>query len=229
VTIPVRVVRATTTGSLTANYTATASDEGIFTDSGNGSVTFADGQGVAVITVNANNLEKGKDYTYTLTFGAAEAATADTITNSQNLQTVISIHSDYNWVSAGTCTFVDYTFGDGVAAKNVSIIHAEGTNIYRIIQPFMAVYGKGGSGFSVDTGIEFLLNADKTITLVHDANGIVCTADQYDFVWVDAYVPDYCNIVCNGNVFQANMLGLVSGDGYYGGFSFAFQWDGMPE
>ena len=67
VTIPVRVVRATTTGSLTANYTATASDEGIFSDSGNGSVTFADGEGVAIITVNANNLEKGKDYTYTLT------------------------------------------------------------------------------------------------------------------------------------------------------------------
>ena len=228
-TIPVRVVRASTKGALTANYTAAASDEGIFTDSGNGSVTFADGEGVAVITVNANNLEKGKDYTYTLTFGAAEAATADTITNSQNLQTVIKIHSDYNWVSGGTCTFVDYTFNEnGQSAKNVPIRHAEGTNLYEIVQPFMAAYGKGGSGFTTDTGIQFTLNSDNTINLVYDANGIVCSADQYDFVWVEKYVPDYCNLTCTGNVFQANMLGLVSGEGYYTGFAFAFQWNGWP-
>jgi hypothetical protein len=226
-TIPVRVVRATTTGAYTANYTVEASDEGIFSDSGNGSVTFADGEGVAVITVNANNLAKGKDYTYTMKFSDQEVATADTITKTQNAQTVIKIHSDYNWVSAGSCLFVDYTFTEsdnGEAAKNVPIINAEGTNLYRIVQPFMAVYGKGGNGFTVDTSIEFTLNSDFSINLVHDADGIVCTADQYDFCWVDEYVPDYCFVVNNGNIYQASMLGLVSGEGYYGGFAFAFQW-----
>ena len=140
---------------------------------------------------------------------------------------MIKIHSDYNWVSAGSCLFVDYTFSDsdnGDAARDVPIINAEGTNLYRIVQPFMAVYGKGGNGFSVDTSIEFTMNADYSINLVHDEDGIVVTADQYDFVWVDKYVPDYCNVVNNGNVYQASMLGLVSGEGYYTGFSFAFQW-----
>lgn len=226
-TIPVRIVRATTTGTYTANYTAEASAEGVFSDSGNGTVTFADGEGVAVINVNANNLEKGTDYTYTLTLSAAETAAADTITKSQNAKTVIKIHSDYNWVSAGSCLFVDYTFSNsdnGDAARDVPIINAEGTNLYRIVQPFMAVYGKGGNGFSVDTSIEFTMNADYSINLVHDEEGIVVTADQYDFVWVEQYVPDYCNVVNNGNVYQASMLGLVSGEGYYTGFSFAFQW-----
>lgn len=231
ITIPVRIIRSIKGGAYTANFTASASEEGIFSNDANGSVSFADGQGVAVINVKADNLAKGVDYTYTLTLSDTEKAAADTITKTQNLSTVITIHSDYNWVAAGTCTFVDYTISDseeGDAASKVPILNAEGTNLYRIVQPFMAVYGKGAAGFSVDTSIDFLLNADGTITLVYDADGIVCTADQYDFVWVEEYVPDYCNITCNGNVFIANMLGLVSGDGYYTGFAFAFQWNGMP-
>jgi len=215
--IPVRVVRASTNGSFTANYTATASDEGIFTDSGNGSVTFADGQGVAVITVNANNLEKGKDYTYTLTFGAAEAATADTITNSQNLQTVIKIHSDYNWVSAGTCTFVDYTFSDGDAAKNVAIRHAEGTNLYEIVDPFYALYEESGDN------IPFYLNPDNSIKF---DEGVVAEFSGYGIYFDTENYPDYCNVQQNGNIFQVSHL-LLQGDKLYTG-AFAFQWNGWP-
>jgi hypothetical protein len=217
VTIPVRVVRATTTGSLTANYTAAASDEGIFTDSGNGSVTFADGEGVAIITVNANNLEKGKDYTYTLTFGAAEAATADTITNSQNLQTVIKIHSDYNWVSAGTCTFVDYTFSDGDAAKNVAIRHAEGTNLYEIVDPFYALYKESGDN------IPFYLNPDNSIKF---DEGVVAEFSGYGIYFDTENYPDYCNVQQNGNIFQVSHL-LLQGTSLYTG-AFAFQWNGWP-
>jgi len=220
VTIPVRVVRATTTGSLTANYTATASDEGIFSDSGNGSVTFADGEGVAIITVNANNLEKGKDYTYTLTFGAAEAATADTITNSQNLQTVISIHSDYNWVSAGTCLFVDYTFAEdnnGTAKDGIAIRHAEGTNLYEIVDPFYALYGKSGDN------IPFYLNPDNSIKF---DEGVIAEFSGYGIYFDTENYPDYCNVQQNGNIFQVSHL-LLQGNSLYTG-AFAFQWNGWP-
>lgn len=225
ITIPVRIVRSVTSGAYTANFTTEASEDGIFTNDANGAVTFNDGQGVAIINVKADNMKKGVDYTYTLTLSEAEVAARDTITNKQNASVVVKIHSDYNWVSGGACTFVDYTFTeDGAAARNVPIQHAEGTNLYRIVQPFIAVYGKGGNGFSTDTGIQFTYNADNTIDLVYDADGIVCTADQFDFVWVEKYVPDYCNILCNGNVYQASMLGLQNGDGYHTGFAFAFQW-----
>lgn len=226
-TIPVRITRSITKGAYTANFTAEASEDGIFSNSANGIVEFADGQGVTEITVNANNLKKGVDYTYTLSLSSTDVATADTITKTQNVQTVITIHSDYNWVSAGSCTFVDYTFADGddgAAAQNVAIEHAEGTNLYRIVNPFISVYGGGSAGFTKDTGIQFTLNSDNTISLVYDANGVVAEADQYTFVWVQQYVPDYCNITCTGNVYQCEMLGLISGEGYYTGFAFAFQW-----
>ena len=220
-TIPVRVVRATTAGSYTANYTATASDEGIFSDSGNGTVTFADGEGVAVITVNANNLEKGKDYTYTLTFGAAEAATADTITNSQNLQTVISIHSDYNWVSAGTCLFVDYSFADdnnGTAKDGIAIRHAEGTNLYEIVNP----YGQTYNDTPADN-LPFYLNADYSITI---PEGEIASVWGYSIYYDSENYGDYCNVAQSGNIFQVNHL-LLAGDKLYVG-GFAFKWNGWP-
>ena len=65
-TIPVRVTRAKTEGAYTATYTAEASAPGVFTESGNGTVSFADGEGSAIINVTANNVEKEVNYTYTL-------------------------------------------------------------------------------------------------------------------------------------------------------------------
>jgi hypothetical protein len=225
VVIPVRIVRSVVANEYTANFTTKASEEGIFTNDANGAVKFEAGQGVAIINVKADNLAKCVDYTYTLKLSEAEVAGRDTITNTQNDSIVIKIHSDYNWISGGSCTFVDYTFAEnGQGAKDVPIQHAEGTNLYRIVQPFIAVYGKGGNGFTTDTGIQFTLNNDYTINLVANDDDIVCSADQYDFCWVKKYEGSYCILQCNGNVYQASMLGLDNGDGYYTGFSFAFQW-----
>lgn len=229
VTIPVRITRSITTGTYTANFTAVASEDGIFTNDADGAVTFADGQGVAIINVTASNLAKGADYTYTLTLTDAEVATADTITNTQNITTTIKIHSDYNWVSAGSCTFVDYTFSEnGDAAQNVSIQYAEGTNIYRIVKPFIAVYGEGPDGFTTDTGIQFTLNDDYTINFIAGNEDVICelsdATDKYSFCWVPGYIGSYCILDCDGNVYEAEMLGLVNGEGYYTGFAFAFEW-----
>ncbi len=221
-TIPVRIIRSTTAGSYTANFTAEASEDGIFSNDANGSVTFAEGQGVAVINVIANNLAKGVDYTYTLKLSENEKAAADTITKTQNLETVIKIHSDYNWVSGGTCTFVDYTFSEsenGDAARNVPIRHAEGTNIYEIVNPYMTVYDDSdGVG-----NIPFTLNADNSISF---ADGTIANIFGYGIYFDAANYPDYCNVTQNGNVFQVNHL-LLAGSSLYIG-AFAFQWNGWP-
>lgn len=219
--IPVRVVRAITDGAYTANYTVEASDEGIFTDSGNGSVSFADGEGVAVITVNANNLAKGKDYTYTMTFSEKEVATADTITKSQNIKTVIKIHSDYNWVSAGTCLFVDYTFSEsdnGDAKDGIAIRHAEGTNLYEIVNPYGIVYDDDPAD-----NIPFYLNADNSIKF---GEGIIANVWGYGIYFDYGDFAEYCTVSQEGNIFQVNHLLLVGQDLYTG--SFAFQWKGWP-
>lgn len=221
-TIPVRVIRSITNGAYTANFTAEASEEGIFSNDGNGSVTFADGQGVAVVNVTASNLAKGVDYTYTLKLSEAEAAAADTITKTQNLTTTVSIHSDYNWVSGGTCTFVDYTFSEsdeGDAAKGIAIQHAEGTNIYRIMNPWATTYGDSdGAG-----NLQFYLNPDNSI---HFDEGVVANIFGYGIYFDTENYPDYCNVEQNGNIFIVNHLLLSGSSLYIGGF--AFQWDGWP-
>ncbi len=224
VVIPVRIVRSVVANEYTANFTTKASEEGIFTNDANGAVKFEAGQGVAIINVKADNLAKGVDYTYTLKLSEAEVAGRDTITNTQNDSIVIKIHSDYNWVSGGTCTFVDYTFSssdNGSAAKDVSILHAEGTNLYRIVKPFIAVYG--ASSFSSDTGIDFFYEngtinfgtTDGYIYVVFD------DANNYGYWNTDDYA-DYCTVSANGNVYEVNHL-LVYNSKLYTG-AFAFQW-----
>ena len=225
----IRLVRNITKGEYTVHYVFDTEDGDIFTDENGGTVTFADGQAVAVISMKASNMEKGVEYTGTLTLSDEDIETADTIIGNPIVITNITVMCDYEWVEAGKCKFTDYTFSGETpfTEENVTIIHAEGTNIYRIVKPFMAIYGEGDEGFSTDTGITFELNDDYSITLITNG-GIVASADQYSFVWLDQYVPDYCNIVCNGNIFQCSMLGLIEGD-LYPGFAFDFEWtEGWP-
>ena len=110
-TIPVRVTRAKTEGAYTATYTAEASAPGVFTESGNGTVSFADGEGSAIINVTASNVEKEVNYTYTLKLSDASVATADTTTNNQISTYTISLFREGDWTEwktwnkAGTCDY----------------------------------------------------------------------------------------------------------------------------
>ena len=228
VTVDVIVNRANKKGALTAHYTTEASEEGIFTDDGNGVIEFADGQASAVIKVTAANMAKGVDYVYTLTLSDDEILERDTLLENQIATTTVIIHSDYNWVAAGTCTFVDYTFTSvetGESAKNVPIIHAEGTNLYRIVQPFIAIYG---SSFSYDSGIDFYLEEDGSINFGFNQGYIYDVyddADNYGY-WDTTRYASYCTIKHSGNIFQISHLLVYNGNLYTGAFS--FQWNGYP-
>lgn len=151
-TIPVRIIRSLTSGSYTANFTAEASEEGIFSISNGTSVTFAEGQGVVVMEVTASNLAKGKDYTYTLTLSPVDVATADTITKKQNISTKISIHSDYTWKSLGKGHYSSPDFWED--EMDVVIEQAEGTSIYRIKDLF-----------EKDCHVQFSIGADNMVTV----------------------------------------------------------------
>ena len=137
-TIPVRLIRSNTQGAYTANFSSEASEDGIFSVEGGNSVSFAEGQGVIEIKVKADNLAKGKDYTYTLKLGAAEEATADTLVKIQNLQTVISIHSDYTWTALGKAHYSSPEWWE--EELDVDVEQAVGTNIYRLKSLFEKGY-----------------------------------------------------------------------------------------
>lgn len=234
VTVTVRITRADTKSAYTAHYTTEASDEGIFSDDCNGVVNFAQGQGTAIVNVTAANLEKGMDYTYTMTLSEADVAQADKTLDNQIVQTVIKIHSDYNWVDAGSCTFVDYCFSSsGAAAREVPILFAEGTNLYRIVTPYQAVYGSSDDSIPEDNNIEFTLDSDGEISF---EDGFLDTLGDWGDGVVGIYYnaakyPDYCNVARDGNIFTVKHL-VAEGDNLYTGWEgpglFMFQWDGYP-
>lgn len=118
-TIPVRLTRSNTANAFTAHYTTTASQDGIFTDGGNGTVEFAAGEGTAIVNITANNLEKEVAYTYKLELAEADVATADTITNNQITAITLTVTREGDWTewkkwnAAGTATYVYVNFWEG--------------------------------------------------------------------------------------------------------------------
>lgn len=220
ITVPVRVTRSLTSGSYTANYTLTSENEGVFSSPDNGAVTFAEGSGVAYINLVASNLEKGKDYSCKIALSEKDVATTDTITKTQVTETIISIHADYNWVAAGTCKFIDFNFADdeenGEAVDGVKIENGEGSNVYRIIDPYRTLYGS-----SVAAGnITFTQNADGSIQLT---NGRHCTVGSYTIYSDNVDYGAYCYVENVGNHYAVNHL-LLAGTSLYIGY-FEFIWN----
>lgn len=149
------------------------------------------------------------------------------------LQTTITFKKNLTWVECGSCTFADYTvYADPVMAENVPILNGLGTNKYRIVTPWIYLYG---SDCSSATNIEFTLDENYQMTLETDGSstGVVsefthAVKGTFTFCWPAKYAA-YCSVVSQGNVYQASMLGLVNGEGYYQGFQFAFMWtNGWP-
>lgn len=104
-TVKVRVTRFGKSGSYTVHYTGVASEEGIFTDENNGEVTFNDGEGVAYITLKADNMEKGNSYEYTLTLSDDDVATVDETIGHPITEATVVVECDYTWQLVATGTY----------------------------------------------------------------------------------------------------------------------------
>lgn len=99
-TIPVTINRGVVTNASTVTFTAVASEEGIFSNDVNNSITFAPGQNSVTFNVKAANLEKEKSYTYTLSLSDAAIETADTITGvKQNKVYTIKVSREGDWTA----------------------------------------------------------------------------------------------------------------------------------
>ena len=134
ITVPVNIVRSNVNGEYTAHYSLSSEDAGIFTDSNNGSVTFAAGEWSKTINLNVANMKGGTLYTCKLALSDADALTADTVLHKENnIETVISVMCDYNWVSLGEGAFTSNMFGDAWA---VEVMKAEGINVYKLVSPY---------------------------------------------------------------------------------------------
>lgn len=203
-TIPVTVNRGVIANASTYTFTAEASEDGIFSNDANGTITFAAGQNTATFNVKAINLEKEKSYTYTLTLSDAAKQTADNITNvKQNTVFTIKVTRDGDWTA-----WEEW--------------NTEKTATFKYSGAFL-----GGD----DPGLPFayrqsLTNPDKyqfklehwcfNVTLLLDydkTTGVVSCAPQpagYSFSVGDAYVTDLVN--------YCGIAGQSVAPSYYGSF-----------
>ena len=217
--VPVAISRAITNGEETVAITLTDNDENVSLKSNQ--VTFAAGEGLAYATIVVTGMEKGTEYSGKLTLSDAAVATENTEFGGAIHSTVVYVMCDYNWLPAGTCTFVDYTWEDGYVAEEVPIRNAEGTNIYRIISPLAYVYDASYVDGQGDTANwQFTLNDDGSINV---PNGASLNYWGYYMYFTSSY-PGYCFVVQDGNTYDVNFL-LLNGESLYTGGRFVFTWD----
>jgi len=227
--VPVAIGRSITKGDYTTTVTLTDASDGLKLKNGQSSeeVTFKNGEGLAYVTVVVEGMEKGKTYTGTLNLPFEVTATADTtLNNKQIVEEEVSVMCDYNWLSAGTCTFMDHTgsmFGldDPMTAEKVDVQNAEGTNIYRIVEPLTRIYEQIDDPCD-PTNFMFHLADDGNITVDDGTN-----LDWWGYLgYFDQRYAGYCNVVRDGNTYTVNQLLLDQETGdLYTGCSFTFIWN----
>lgn len=230
--VPVMITRNHKDGALTVDYTVETNDPEVMSDDCNGKVTFADGSGSAVVNVKATGMEKGETYTYKMTLADAIVADVDTNFNNVNQEVTVTIVSDYTWLAAGTCEFVDVNlFGDNVASEEaVPVLNAkEMPNLYKIPNPWPLVYTAPDDVkyFAESSDIKFTLNAD------YSAGEMMCHGNDVGAYWIyynpaHASLGENCWFANDGNVFTCSYV-LAQGSSvvYYPAY-FQFTWDGWP-
>ena len=103
--VTIKLTRFGKSGQYTVHYTGSSEDEGIFTDVSNGEATFADGSSYAYLTIKADNMEIGEEYTYSIAMSEADIETADTIIGKPIADMTITIKRDYTWTKLGSGVF----------------------------------------------------------------------------------------------------------------------------
>jgi hypothetical protein len=211
-TLNVRVTRNVGQGAYTANYSVTPGTECTYVDNNGGKVDFADGQTVSAITLTVSNMEKGVLYTFDLELSQADKDQADLNTNTAITATKVGVLCDYNWLSAGSGTYTDVYWFEA-SADDVPVLHAEGTDIYRLANPNLYVWTELNPGAAYKPGnhnIDFHLSADGTLTLDDDIYdvGIYANGSPYYYMYYDATnFGSYCAVFNDkGNITVYGLL-----------------------
>ena len=191
----------------------------------NENVYFKAGESTATATLYFYDTEINGTYSCVLTLSDADVATGNPSLGEQITSTTIMVkvkNPNEGWVDAGTCTFTDYTWEDGLSASNVSILNKEGTNQYCIVSPLSQVYTSSYSEGQGDTANwYFYLNDDGSISA---PEGESLNYWGYYAYYVPTTYPSYCYITQDGNTYDVHFI-LKYGASLYQGGRFTFTWD----
>ena len=127
---PVKLTRDRTDNEYSATLIFSTDNPSVVTISSQ-NVFFAEGASTATTMVYFNNMEIGHSYGCTLSLSPEDVATGGEITSMQ-----ITVTRS-NWVNIGTATFVSEWYDETV---HPTIKQIEGTNTYKMINPFLNGY-----------------------------------------------------------------------------------------
>ena len=180
-TVPVAVSRAITNEAASYSITISGASEGVTLKNQN--VSFAAGEGMAYVDVDFTNMGPGQTYECTLNLSNDATATANTDFGTQITSTKVSVMCDFDWEELGNGFYSSPEWWE--EEFDVPIIHAKGSNIYRMVGLFQTGYD-----------IQFTINADNTVTVpgqpswVHSSYGAVwLVGDANDTA--DGYAGNY--------------------------------------
>lgn len=226
--VKIRVVRSISAGAYTANLVLNTEDADVLSLANGGAVSFADGQSVAYTTVDAKNMKKGVTYAAKLALSDADVAQADTIIKKTVTECAVEITCDYNWVSAGSGSFFDGFYFEELA-DDVKVMHAEGSDLYRLVTPELQVWKASGlpAQYQPDAAnFDFQLKSDGTVVI---ADGQYNLGTGYDLYFNTAKYGAYCNVTNVNGVITVNSLMAYGSSLYIGAPAFVFTWtNGYP-
>ena len=220
-TLPVVVKRTYSVDPYTTTVTMTSNTDKVKLRTNQ--ISFGSKEEYDTLYVDATNLDWGDECVCTLKLAAADIESASEF--AEPIHEVTVTMKKPALLPAGTCTFIDYTWGDAdgnpVSVENVPIINVEGTNKYRIISPLYYCYY--GLEPDPDTSyFQFNLLSDGTVTVDDGLN-----LDWWGYVgyYNAASYGAYCYVERDGNQYTVNELLLYGGSSLYTGGMFVFIWD----
>ena len=223
-TIPVTIVRDATDDAYAVRFILSEDDghETLLYDR----AVFNKGKDTFIAYVDFEDMTFGQSYSCELTLVPDDGSASDPAING-----ITSVRITFNvqeqWISAGTCTFIDYTWTEeenGTVAYEVPVQRNGSSNAYRIVAPWYYVYSPeyGDDEFGTENW-NFTLNSDGSITPVEG----VWDLNYYGyFGYYSSSLPSYCFIDQNNNTYDVNfVLQKQDTGGLYQGGHFTFTWD----
>lgn len=224
VNINVRIVRGNTSGDYTVNYTAIISDEAIFSDESNGSVTFQNGKGTALVNLKGKNMEIGKAYTIELTISDENQKDMG---DRSIPATIISVMRDYNWVDAGRVLYSEIDFGIGDV--EIPIQHAEGSNLYRLPDLYYNLTEGEDDGVEKGCHLQFTLDDEYNAVTIKPVSSFIDLGIGYYLYYDPEKYPKYCSFTNEGSKYTLNyVFSEDKSELYIGNASFVWK-EGRPK
>ena len=190
-------------------------------------IEFAAGEAATTLVVDITKMELETDYEFTISLPTDYyyLYKADAPNSTKNTFHFAGLKQ--KWNDAGTCTFYDGTwFSSLVYVENVAIQNHEGTDDYRIVNPYNTLspeeFGTGNIVFSVS----------KNKVVFASGASDFWPGTGYLFYWNTSNYASYCYCEYSKDgdavVVEVNSLITNAAGSLYTGGYFAFAWTGGP-